>query len=340
MINGVVFPIGGMPGGISHGLEWRDRDGTISYGIILKPVVDDEPVVVREMLTGQQLRYTEVMVHPGWALDDDSLVLFPDEIKVEQADVLRPIMVVPPGRYFAHMSLDRATCVRKLPLMSDDNSVLKAITEPVTDYSMREDIIALERFLQSMQGASTLYLLRNEARYQIVPESGIDLRYACVEMAMDYSKFLNIPHAKKAEWLGDRQLTYQYKFKDLGEIRDLWPNGLGNTWIIPEKPPDKRGAKRVRTQRNRGYIQIMDHQDEDGSMSNLMTYCCETKRARWLFAAAFIGEGLKWVSGATPPPPSPGTPKRFEYDFVTRDYVDRRQVHFTEARALAHVGRM
>ena len=73
--------------------------------------------------------------------------------------------------------------------------------------------------------------------------------------------------------LGDavRTLTFEYMFQTLEEIQSLWP-GKPNGWLIPEKAPDKHGAKRFRKPRHRGYMLVQNHEDVNGKGSNKMLY--------------------------------------------------------------------
>ena len=181
-------------------------------------------------------------------------------------------------------------------------------------------------------------LIRNEVRLQMTPENQKNFASAvAVIPGFDYSKFLTMARGLEAEWTGTRSLTLQYELVGDAEIGELWP-GKHNGWVVPEKPPDKSGRKRLRPARNRGYMLVMAHDDVDGKGSNKLSYCLETKELRIHLSLAFFNENLKFVDGK-PPPLSPG--KKLEFDIVTRAWVDRKHSEpWTEARALNHFGMM
>lgn len=113
---------------------------------------------------------------------------------------------------------------------------------------------------------------------------------------------------------------------------------LRNGWVIPEKFGIVAGSKRARSARNRGYIVIMTHNDEDGKGANKITYCVESKLFTLTLGAAFFGENLRFVEGAAPPPMPAG--KGWAFDIVDGVYVQRGAdaVTWTAHRAREHFG--
>lgn len=56
-------------------------------------------------------------------------------------------------------------------------------------------------------------------------------------------------------------------------------------------------------------------------------------------AVGFYSTNLRFVDGAPPPARPAGTPKSYEYDIVTRTYVNRKTAAaWTSARAAKHFG--
>ena len=116
---------------------------------------------------------------------------------------------------------------------------------------------------------------------------------------------------------------------------------LPNGWVIPEKLGVRAGSKRVRTARNRGYVVLMTHSDEDGKGANKFTYNIESKVFTLTLGAAFFGENLRFIEGAAPPPKPEGDGEDGEwaYDIVDGKYVNRLDAPvWTAHRAREHYG--
>ena len=65
----------------------------------------------------------------------------------------------------------------------------------------------------------------------------------------------------------------------------------------------------------------------------------ETKEFNIYLGLGFYSYNLKYVDGAVPPPRTGKTPKSWEYDIVTRTYVDRKTADaWTVTRAINHLG--
>ena len=85
--------------------------------------------------------------------------------------------------------------------------------------------------------------------------------------------------------------------------------------------PILRRKTRRRT-RNKGYLLPFFHLDTDGSNSNVLTYCLETKRLIGTIALGFFGPNLKFIRGAAPPQYSGQEDAQdVAFDIVTQEYV-------------------
>ena len=240
-INGMVMPIFARAGHLSHALEYME-EGELKLGLILERPTETEPVKCTEILTGAELAHMGVPVHAAWQLEEYELVLGAKDIEVPQAAVTRPIVIVPDQAIYV-ARLDFGDAARSMPLRLVRGSLV-AFTEPATQATIREDLSRFALAMNSTARASMLTTLRNESRLQAVPELQKNFRNASVVLpAVQHSHFLLLPHAKQAEWLGDREQTFEYEFKDAAEVAELWP-GHPNGWVIPEKPPSKSGRKR------------------------------------------------------------------------------------------------
>ena len=62
---------------------------------------------------------------------------------------------------------------------------------------------------------------------------------------------------------------------------------LPNGYVVPEKAAAKNGAKRVRAQRQRGFMIIMTHKQG----LNKMAFSKEAKKARFTLALSFVLRG-------------------------------------------------
>lgn len=264
IMEGKIFLIGYRPGGHIYGLLYKCSDsGTINYGRIIEPPPPGKPPIIRPMLMEEEvMRYMDM--HPGWEMHEKELVIitsddldYPlnsDAVRIVPGS-MRPIVVVPNQHFFVNQ-LDRpgVTFLYNLYWDMEDRS-LSVVEEPVTEMSGRTDSLAYHTLMGANSEAIS-NMLRNESRLQITNESQRNLANSTVILpAVEYGKFLSIPGAMDAEWIGDREQTLVKEFTNAEEINMLWPNNV-NGWIVPERPPDKRHVKRRRAQRNHGYMKV------------------------------------------------------------------------------------
>ena len=301
-------------------------------------------MLVRELLTAQQLekRIDEVnapRVHEAWALASYDLVLTAREHEVPRSQVIRPITCLRDRAYFAG-HLDGRSGVRGLNLMLDETHELRAIKEPLTEAMVNKQIHILRNELNPNDRENITSLLRNEVRFQAVPEKIKNLQCARIEFPMEYATFLQVPYALEADPVGDRELTVEYFLRDEAEMRELWGGALPNGWVVPEKQPDKAGRKRERLESQKGYMIIMMHNDKDSKGVNKFTYTRETKKFILTLALAFFSENLNFVSGEQPPPAPEGwSSTEAAYDIVSMSWVNRANAPaWTKARARDHFG--
>ena len=154
-------------------------------------------MLVRELLTAQQLekRIDEVnapRVHEAWALASYDLVLTTREHEVPRSQVIRPITCLRDRAYFAG-HLDGRSSVRGLNLMLDETHELRAIKEPLTEAMVNKQIHILRNELNPNDRENITSLLRNEVRFQAVPEKIKNLQCARIEFPMEYATFLQVP---------------------------------------------------------------------------------------------------------------------------------------------------
>ena len=175
--------------------------------------------------------------------------------------------------------------------------------------------------------------IRNAVRFQGVPEKQKNLARATITLNMDANTFFQVPGSDLAQLIGDREQTYERRFTSASEMAALWGGDKPNGYVIPEKLADKRGAKKARLFRNRGYMIIMMHG------LNKYSWCQETKLFTLTLALAFFGENLQFVTGEPPPAPPADLPSGAEYDLVSGEHVVRADAPaWTVARARAFLG--
>ena len=166
MIKGMHVPIGAKPGRLMHSAEYDEGDGELKYGVLLGRPASGK-VLLRELLTREQVQHTEANLHRGWALDEHELVLGCDEIEVPVECFLRPILVVPTQAYVTY-EVDLGDAVRSASLMLTAQADLDAIREPASDLTIREDYY---NYMQATNPAAQLAMykmVRNETRLQVV----------------------------------------------------------------------------------------------------------------------------------------------------------------------------
>ena len=152
---------------------------------------------IRELLTAEQLeehieQVNAPRVHEAWTLASYDLVLTTREHVVPRTQVIRPITCLRDRAYFAG-HLDGRSGVRGLNLMLDDINELRAIQEPLTEAMVNKQIHILRNELYPNDRENITSLLRNEVRFQAVPEKIKNLQCARIEFPMEYATFLQVP---------------------------------------------------------------------------------------------------------------------------------------------------
>ena len=152
---------------------------------------------IRELLTAEQLeehieQVNAPRVHEAWTLASYDLVLTTREHVVPRTQVIRPITCLRDRAYFAG-HLDGRSGVRGLNLMLDHINELRAIQEPLTEAMVNKQIHILRNELNPNDRENITSLLRNEVRFQAVPEKIKNLQCARIEFPMEYATFLQVP---------------------------------------------------------------------------------------------------------------------------------------------------
>ena len=344
-IKGMDVSIGAEAGHVSHAIEYDGEDDEICFGIILARPAADELLEIRVLYTAEQLSHTEIILEDAWELAADELVLGAELRSIDRASVRRPILLVPElARHSAR--LDHGDAVKIVRLVMDSDAEVKPIEEPVTDKSLKHDFIeiALAKYGGNLDVITKP--IRNECRLQITPDEVPNLRAAVAEIRdYDHGKFMLLMRGREPEWLGDRELTFVYYLSGDDDVQALWPCGLPNGWVVPEKMPGKSGRKRVRAAKHRGYMLVFTHQDVDGKGANKITYCLETKTLTITLAVGFFNENLEFDDGAEPPAcdlEGEYDREHVGFDIVNRVWMDRSSADapvWNEGRALLYYGR-
>ena len=178
------------------------------------------------------------------------LVYTKREIQIEQAQVTRPVDVLP-EEMGALASLDRRDFVRTLKLFEQDD-LLFEIGEPVTDRMA----IALARtyFSDLIPGAreDLQQDVRNEIRSQMVPGYGANLHQAVARIpAMPFGRAMQLSGSHHMEWIGDAAKTFERVLHTRRDLEDLWGENCKPGWRIPETYHDEKGVVRKRADRCR-----------------------------------------------------------------------------------------
>ena len=338
-MGGRFMPIGATAGGVTHAIAYTvDADDRLRFGRIeARP--SGGLLQVTRLLTSQEVRTAFPHVDSAYLVHGPKELVLTEQVvmvPLAKVDRLARLVVPPRSKHMFELEFEAATHPMELMVVSGE---LRVISEPRTEEQVHGDLVRVAMAAGYVTREDFRRVLLNEVMLQAVPEkqenfesSLVTLRGFCLAHALAL-----VQGVEGIAWRGDRSLTLDI-YLTIDDLRSILGTLPSDGWVIPEKEPDAAGIIRKRT-KNKGYLLVMTHDDEDGRGSTVLSYCVETKRLTLRLALSYFGENLKFIRGARLPPKQEGEGE-YQFDIVTRTYQDRAQAEaWTEARALAHFRR-
>ena len=341
-LQGRTFNMGLAAGVPGNAIQYLTPDGKFEYGtVVARPQQDGGGAQMRVLQPVKQC----AEIDEQWYCHSRALVLRLDTMELPKSNLWR-VTLVPPQALFA-FRLERSDAYVLTHVEISPGEFI-SVSEPTTRQQVLQSVAAWAAAHGNEDEEILLEGVRNEVtpplppqappapcptqhnpswhptpshptppqvRLQSVPEKQDSLSNACIELR-NFSLSQAVVITNDLKWRGDRSLTFDSYLTEV-ELRRLIPQ-LG--WEVPAPEPDRAGRIRTR-RRNKGFLLIMTHKDQDESGTNRIEYCMETKRFRVFLALAHFGENLEFVRGAVLPE---GVGK---YDLVTRAHLGRRAAH-------------